>query len=284
MSTSPGPGPRTIRAATSREPGRGRRLASMAVVSTLAAFLVPLGYLALYGFTSESALVAAAETAFVHADLSDSVGNSAKLAQLTATWRGFHLVKAVAAALLVVNLAYLASTVRLRADDCEPGRHRGWLVAINAGVVVWLLGALTVLVANVQGAVAPLASVTSLLPPGRAAGALGGVLGRLRDAVAIEGAASAGGVASELLADFTLYHAIVAVVAAVTGCALATAAARATRGRWRRRGPVRVSQPTWLVRAAGYGIAAAFFLVLAVANTSTWIHPVPALVASLAGR
>ncbi len=254
-----------------------------ALLLTSATFLVPAGFVALRGFAGEASLVTASESAFVRADLSGPVADSEALAELTAVWREFHLLKAVLAGLLVLVLIGLASRVRRGAQVAGPGRRRWSVPAAYGGVVVWLLGALTVLLANVQGAIAPFASVASLLPSGRGTGRLGGVLGDLRGAVEAGTPSAAGGVASDLLGDFTLYHAVFAVLAGLTGAVLMALAGRAVWRRWRLPGPGRDRRPTWPLQAALYGAAGGFFLLVAMANASTWAHPVPALVASLGG-
>jgi hypothetical protein len=262
---------------------RYRLLACSAVLSTLAAFLLPAGLAALRGYSGEAALVAASESAFVDADLSGPVAGSEDLAELTALWRDFHLLKAAIAGLLVLTLVRLASTLRHRAEAAG-GARRGWpLLSAYGGVVIWLIGALTVLLANVQGAAAPFASVASLLPSGRGTGELNGVLSQLRRAVMGDPATPVGGIASELLGDFTVYHAVFAVLAAVSGVVLTSLAARALWRRWRLRGPGQNPQPTWLVQTIAYGTTGGLFLLLSLANVSTWAHPVPALVASLGG-
>ncbi len=261
---------------------RHRLLGGSAVLLTAAVFLVPAGLVALRGLSSEAAVRSASESAFVGADLSAPVADSAALAELTAVWREFHLVKAVVAGVLVVVLVGVVSSVRRRAEATGRGRRRWLLRSAHAGAVVWLLGALTLLLANLQGAAAPFASVASFLPPG-GSGELGGVLEDLRSAVDAGSPSSVGGVAGALLGDFTRYHAVFAVLAAVTGGVLTALAVRAGWRRWRARGQGGASQPTWLLRSGLYGAAGGLFLLLALANASTWVHPAPALVASLGG-
>lgn len=270
------------RVMNARTPVRHHLVLWAAALLTPAVFLVPVGFVARRGYTGESDLVVASESGFIGADLSRPVTDSPSLAELTAVWREFHLVKALIAGLLVLALMGLASAVRRRMEAAGRGRRRLLLVAYGA-VVVWLLGALTVLLANVQGAAAPFASVASLLPPGHASGELSGVLGELRRAVEVGAPSPAGGIASELLGDFTLYHAVFAVLGAVTGVALVSLAVRAVWRRWRLRGSARSADPTWLVQTTVYGAAGGIFLVLSLANASTWVHPVPALLASLGG-
>jgi hypothetical protein len=92
-----------------------------------------------------------------------------------------------------------------------------------------------------------------------------------------------GGLANQLLGDFTLYHAAFAVLTAVTGGLLTAVALRAVWRRWRLRGPDQSPQPTWLVQSTLYGAAGGIFHLLALANVSTWVRPAPALLASLGG-
>ncbi|QKE83357.1 hypothetical protein [Arthrobacter sp. NEB 688] len=284
MTASPAPAAPTGPALAGAAASRRHRRAAAAALLTVATFVVPAGVVALRGFAGESSLRSAVVSAFVDADLSAPVEDSAALSALTATWREFHLVKAAMAGLLVLVLVGLVSSSRRRAEAADPGRRRWLLRATHAGAVVWLLGALTLLLANLQGAAAPFASVTSFLPAGRSGGAggLAAVLGDLRAAVEVGPAASVGGVGGALLADFARYHAVFAVLAALVGVALIVPAARAVLGRWRLRGTGR-STPTWLLRAGLYGGAAAALLLLAAANVSTWVRPVPALVVSLGG-
>lgn len=262
---------------TTHPPRAGRRqrlLLPAALVLTPATVLVPIALLALRGHPSEASLVAAAGSAVAGADLSGPVAGSPALADLVALWGWFHLAKAVLAGLLVVTLVGVASGMRHRAVAAGPAERRWPARVAEAGVLGWLLLALTVLLANVQGAVAPLASVASLLPPGRGAGELGAVVDDLRRSVSAQPLSPASGLASDLLGDFTLYHAVFAVLALATGIVLTTLAAR---------GVVLRRQPTWLLRAAVLGVAGGGFLLLAAANASTWAHPAPALVASLGG-
>ena len=259
-------------------------LSSAALVTTVAAFVVPALLLSIHGVTGQAALVAASESAFVHTDLGGRATDSEALAELTARWREFHVVKAAVALLLVLVLARLASDMRRTVEAAGHDRRRWPLLAGYAGVVLWLLGGLTVLLANVQGAAAPLASVASLLPTGHGSGALEPVLGGLRRALQAETPPPVAGVAGDLLGDFTVYHAVLAVLAAAAGTTLTTLSLRAMSGRWRLRGSDEPLRLTLAARATLYGAAGGCFLLLALANTSTWIDPVPALVASLGGR
>lgn len=251
---------------------------------TVSVFLVPAALLTWCGIAGEPSIVAAAEAAFVRADLAHRVTGSRALSELTQLWGGFHLLKAAIAGVVVLSLAALSSHVRCRGEAAGPrGRRRAVATAYGA-VILWQLGALTLLLANVQGALAPFASATSLLPTRGGESALVGVLDSLRQSVAADPLATAGGIASELLADFALYHAVFAVMAAVAGLSLSALALRAFVGRWPLREPARSHQGGWLLRTTLHGASGSLFLLLSLANFSTWMTPVPALLASLGNR
>lgn len=251
------------------------------VMATVAVYVVPALYLAARGFAGESAVVTASESAFLRAQQGAGAADSNALAELTARWREFHLLKAAFAGLLVVRLAAHASVSRRRAEQVERGRRRWPSVAAYGATLVWLLGALVVLIANVQGAIAPLASAASLLPRGPGHERLADVLTDLRSTIEVGTPSSAGGIAGDLLTDFVHYHAVLAVLAATAGAVLTTMTLRVVSAWWRLRGSGRASQPTWLVQMGLFGIAASLFLLLAAANTSTWVDPIPALAATL---
>ncbi|WP_148615308.1 hypothetical protein [Nocardioides rubriscoriae] len=262
---------------------RAGLMSCAALATTVALFVVPALLISWRGYDGEDALVAAAESAFRRADLGARVADSAALAELTARWREFHVVKALLAGVLVAVLAGLASVVRRKAEATDGGRGRWPLLAAYSGVALWLLAAVSVLLANVQGSVAPFASVASLLPTERPGGELGGVLASLRQAVQADPPRSGAGIPGELLGDFVVYHAVLAVLALATGGVLMTLALRAVLARSRLHAEGRSPRPTWLLQTTLYGAAGAFFVLLALANTSTWIDPVPALVATLGG-
>lgn len=260
-----------------------RLLWCAAVIATVAVFVLPAAFIALRGFTGESALVTASKAAFISADLNGHSAHSDDLANLTARWREFHILKAFVAAVLAAVLARLAWGLRRDAELARRGDRRWHVVAAYGGVVLWVLAALTVLVANVQGAVAPLASVASLLPTEQPQGQLTTVLSEIRRAVTVDQPATGDGLASDLLGDFTLYHAVLAVMAAFISFLLGALALRAVLARWRVRRTGVTPGPTWVVEVSLYAPAGCFFLLLALANTSTWVDPVPALLASLGG-
>ncbi|AIY16378.1 tat (twin-arginine translocation) pathway signal sequence [Pimelobacter simplex] len=156
-------------------------------------------------------------------------------------WATFHLVKAVAAALL---LAVLVTALRR-------GRRRP--PVLTAGLLLLTALAVVLVIANLQGAVAPVSSLLSMLP-----------------ADAVSAAADARGTDAfdGLVHDFAVYHAVVAVLAGGTTIVLAVMGVRA----WRRRG-----RPMAVVAFS----AALLLGVVALANVTTTADPEPALVAFL---
>ncbi|MCR1786450.1 hypothetical protein KVF89_28205 [Nocardioides carbamazepini] len=160
---------------------------------------------------------------------------SGDLAAATDYWTTFHVVKAVAAAALLGALVVALGRVRR-----GPGRVALLVLAALAAVV---------LIANVQGAVAPLSSLLSMVPPGAADLAL-----------ASDGTPAFAG----LVRDFAVYH--VAMVALAAGAALVVARLGARAWRHGRRPAAGVA-----------GVAVALLGVVALANMTTVADPEPAL-------
>ncbi len=263
--------------------GRRRALWAGALVLTVSVFAVPIRLAAMHGFSGEQALISAASSAVIRAGATGESGDPNALTDLVGFWRQFHVVKATLALTLVVTLTLLATSLARSARNARPGWARRGALAAYGAVLLWLLGGLTILLANAQGAIAPLSSVASLLPAPRPASPLAEVLGGIRHGVESTGGA---GLAGELLSDFTLYHAAFAIMAAVAGVLLTALALRAAAARRRaRRDPQdrEPVDPTWLAHVVVLGGAGAVFLLLTAANVSTWIRPVPALVGALGG-
>jgi hypothetical protein len=145
-------------------------------------------------------------------------------------------------------------------------RRFAWGAVTTIGGVVAGLGVILV-VANVQGAVAPMSSVLSFLP-------LSGRSPELIDAVTDLNASIGSGhptsTATAIVRDFATYHAVVAVLLAVVTVLAGVATFRVSRAR--RWGSV-------VVLAAVVTI----FGVLTLANTSTAFAPTPALRSFLSG-
>ncbi len=208
----------------------------------------------------------------------DQVNNP--LAPVAEFWFRFHLVKAVlAAALLVAAVLLLIRVWRAAAD--APGRGRRWAFAL-IGVVTTSLAtlALLVLVANVQGAVAPLSSVLGVLPLTAPSGQLADTVGQIRHSLALGEQSPAG---DALLHDFTVYHAVMVALGALVTTGLVYIALMV----WRRRRRMPRDDPRWrrlLMTSCLASLAlGAFFALTAAANFSTAVNPAPALLGFFAG-
>lgn len=186
------------------------------------------------------------------------------LAGPTRFWQAFHLVKSV------LSLGLLAASVRALVQSWAPpavgdvpgrfGRRVGGLAALACAGV-----ALVLCIANLQGAIAPLTSVLGFLP--EATPAASQVAGALREALADGASAPA---AEAIVTDFARYHLALAALGALAALALAGLAVLG----WRRHR---------LIEGVALGLAVAALGIVVAANIGTWLHPVPALDAFLAG-
>lgn len=155
-------------------------------------------------------------SAFVAFWQSGSPAIGGDLAHVAAYWQAFHITKAVAAAALLGILVLLGVRIWQAFARAErPGMR--WLLG-TAGVLGAPLApfVLVVLLANVQGAVAPLSSVLTFLPVDGSDPAVAQAVAQIGDGLrsgALPPALTA------LVDDFRTYHAVLAA------CALAAAVA-----------------------------------------------------------
>lgn len=235
----------------------------MPVLPALAAALVvafvvvpfPLAASEGVGFGDEAGLRAAAGAAVRAYWAADTRDLSADLSVLTAFWARFHAAKAVLAAIALPVVTVLA------VGCWRAAPHGRWSSAgatlggvVSAGLAVLSLLAV---MANVQGAVAPLASLLPMVPDD--------LRGRFGDALRAGTQEPAG--LPVLIGDFSRYHAAMAVAAVVVAAGLVAAAV------WWRRSRI----------AIFVAVLAAGAIVIAVANTMTALDPVPALQAFFDG-
>ena len=206
-----------------------------------------------------------------------------RLGELSATadfWARFHVVKATLSTVLLVVLCILVARVWRASTDAGSRGRRWGLAALGLSASGLAVVALLVVVANLQGAVAPLSSVLGVLSFANPEGALEPVVDQARQVVASGASTPA---AEVLRADFVRYHAVMAVLGTAVTLALIGGAVVL----WRRRSQTARSQRSWrrLLAAGGAGLlllAAAFALVTA-ANVSTALSPSVALLGFLAG-
>lgn len=203
------------------------------------------------------------------------------LARAVDYWCDYHVVKAViAAALLAVltALGVLLWKAFLRAGGLGAG---GRTALASGGVVVTALAlvSLAAVVANVQGAIAPLSSLLSMLPMHTSHGELADTLDQVRQRLAeYPDAGDRTPPAVEVMvSDFARYHVVIAVAAPLVA-AVFVALGVVSWKRFARTGASdrrtrRVFGTIVLVSA----LLSAAFIVVAVANAATAAHPAPAL-------
>ncbi|MGV9672760.1 hypothetical protein ACWDPV_19560 [Gordonia sp. NPDC003504] len=195
-----------------------------------------------------------------------------ELAHLVAQWQHFHAAKAVLAAVLLALTLMLSVRLYRRSRSQRPSR---WSAIGSGGAALAASLTTVVLIANLQGTLAPLSSVLSFLPSGDAAARPVG------DAL---GAYPASGAAHPALAvlvdDFARYHVVVAVAGAILSVALLAVGAYLIRrsstasrsSRLRRTAAVTAC----LLGAAAWGL-------LSAANLSSALHPAAALTGFFVG-
>ncbi|MGC0366948.1 putative small integral membrane protein [Rhodococcus sp. 27YEA15] len=189
-------------------------------------------------------------------------------------WSRFHVAKAVIAVLLLAVVTPLG--IRLWQTYLRAGKGRR-LVPLVSGVSITAIALFAglVLMANIQGALAPFSSLLSLLPMNDAAGDLASTLVDVRRQLA---AGDITPVIDMMTTDFGWYHAVMAVIAVVATVVLLGTSALL----WRRR--VRTDSADRRARTVlGVFCALSVLLMLltgvtALANAGTAADPGPALV------
>ncbi|MFF8375448.1 hypothetical protein ACF07V_04810 [Streptomyces sp. NPDC015661] len=286
--------PRTGSAVPSRSTalhGRALALLTGAVLALAAAFVLAPRTLAATGpgddFGEPGVLAGAFRKAFVGYWSAGERRFPADLDGIVDYWSRYHVAKGVIAALLLtalVALGVLLWKAFVRADGLGPAK-RFSLAA--AGVVTTLLAlfSLAAVMANIQGATAPFASLLPMLPAGTTDGELAGALGEVGQRLAVApGAGHQDPPALDvMIGDFARYHEAMAVIAATVAVGLAVLGVLSWR-RFRRTGPAD-RRTRRAVAAFGVlsALAALFVVMVAVANTTTAADPRPALLAFFEG-
>lgn len=202
-------------------------------------------------------------------------------------WFRYHLAKAVIAAALLAVLVALG-VVLWRAFVRAGGRGAGRSAALAAaGVAVTMLAlfSLAAVMANIQGAVAPFASLLPLLPVGETDGPLADTLGQVRQQ--LSASLGAGGQSTPALeamvSDFARFHTTMAVIAAIVAAVFAGAGAVL----WTRYAATGSSDRRARRVLGSLGVLSALLalsvIVVGVANTTTAADPAPALLAFFNG-
>ncbi|MFE3293174.1 hypothetical protein [Rhodococcus sp. NPDC059234] len=202
-------------------------------------------------------------------------------------WFRYHVAKAVIAAILfvvLVALGILLWRAFLAAGDLAVGRRAA---LASGGVLATMLALLSLaaVMANVQGAVSPFASLLSMLPVGEADGELADTLGQVRQGLADPptGSGQAPPALDVMISDFARYHLAMAVIAVVVAAVLIGASVVL----WKRFAGTRSSDRRTRRVLGAFGVfsalVAVLVIVVAAANASTAADPEPALLASLDG-
>ena len=192
---------------------------------------------------------------------------SSALAEPTRFWRWFHVIKSVLALAALAAAGVLAIRAsRAKRAASTPALRFGWALVVVGGGVVASLNAL-LLVANLQGAIAPLSSVLSLLPFSDRSLALSDAVSALSASI---GSGQPTVTATAIVRDFATYHAAVAVLLALVTVMAVLAMVHVARAR--RWGSAVALTAVLLV-----------FAVLTFANISTAFAPTPAMQSFLSG-
>ncbi|MEY9892523.1 hypothetical protein ABIA31_006200 [Catenulispora sp. MAP5-51] len=250
-------------------PVRTSALLGAAAVALIAAFVLAPSPLAAIGgphggFSSEQALRDAFSKAFIDYWKSGDRAFPAGMQDIVDYWFRFHVAKAaIAAALLAV---FIALAIRL------------WRITAGLGVLMAILALFSaaMLAANIQGAAAPFSSLLSMLPTGTSHGDLGTTITQIDQHLAHypHQTTAATPAVKVMVDDFGLYHAVLAVVGAITALVLITLSVMA----WRRR-----ANRSMLWCAILTALTALAVLVVTAANVGTAADPAPALLGFFQG-
>ncbi|KAA0023160.1 hypothetical protein FOY51_09810 [Antrihabitans cavernicola] len=233
----------------------------------------------------EAWLTAALRGAFVEYWNSGGRAFSPSMGTLVDYWFRFHVAKAAIAAILLAVLLALGLHVWrafLRATDSSYGRQ----VALAAsGVVVTACGliASAMVMANLQGAVAPFSSLLSMLPFGETNSDLATALGQVREQLHASPTDRISPAAGAMISDFSRYHLAMAVIGAIVAVAfLATSV-----WLWRQFARMPLLEKRTRRVLASFGVFSALLalaaVVLVVANAGTAADSQPALAAFFDG-
>lgn len=238
--------------------------------------------------TDQPQLVAAFRAALVGYWRSGNRNYPPALQRVVGYWMRFHLIKGGFAALLLIVLVALAVLLWrtiLRTDGLGTG-SRVALVGAGTAVPALALLALAVVMANLQGAVAPFASLLPLLMGGPPDADLTGPLAQARQQLA--GSHRTGGynppALDAMVTDFGWYHTAMAVITAVVVVALLGLGVVFWRGTARAGAADRRTRRV----LGGFGVFAVLssliVVVVFIANAGTAMDPAPALLGLFNGE
>ncbi len=232
------------------------------------------------GFAGRRELVHAVRVSFVGYWRSGDRRLSPDLERVVEYWFRYHLAKAAIAAALLVVLVMLAVRVWRTYLGAGGRGQRAALVAGGVVVTLFAVASLAVVMANVQGAVAPLASLMPMLTDGTPGARLTATLAEARQNLAAHShVPPALDVVTSGFARYHLAMAVIAGIGAVVFIAISVAV-------WRRF--ARAGSSGRVRRLLGaYGVLSVLLvlamIVVATANVGVARHPAPALLAAFQG-
>ncbi|GAC70504.1 hypothetical protein [Gordonia soli] len=243
----------------------------LTAIALVGAFVLTPALLAGGGYGSvfdASPLVRALRDGFVATWQSGRVEPTAGLDEVVHYWSNYHLVKTVIALALLACLVILSRMIWRAYVTAGPQRQ---VALATSGVIATTgaVGALGLLMANIQATLAPLSALLPLLPARPGPGSYAVVVGEIRSGLSANGAGGQPFLGA-LVDDYARYHLIMAVIAAVlvvvatVWCVASWRHARRSDGRSRKL----ARWSTAISAVVGLGLA-----VLLVANTSTVVDP-----------
>lgn len=271
----------------------GRALAGLPAlaVALVAAFVVAPRALAAStrggGFVDERSVIGAVRGAFVEYWASGDSGFPPGLERVVDYWFRYHVAKAVIAAILLVVL-WALGVLLCRAFLGAAGMGLGRRVALaSAGALVSMLVVFSLLMvmANIQGAMAPFAGLLPMLAAGPMNAELATTLDQVRQRLAdFPGAGHQVPPALEVMvSEFSRFHVALAVLAAAVAIVCLAMSVLLWKG-FSRTGSSERRRRRLL---GSFGVLSGLFLlvmtVLALANVTTAQDPAPALLALFEG-
>jgi hypothetical protein len=267
--------------------GRALALLGVLAVALGAAFVLAPGVLAASapggGYAGQGALITAVRTAFVGYWDSGNRAYPPQLGRLVDYWTRYHVAKAVIAALLLSVLVVLGIRpwgALLRSGRLAAGRGAA-LALSGALVTVLAMFSVVLAVVNIQGAVAPFASLISLLPIGTRNRQFTHTVGQVKQS--LTGYPGSGGrtppALKVMISDFARYHAAGAALAATVAVILAVLSVVSWKRRARTRPAERRTRHALGLAGVFSALLALAVIVVALANLGTAINPAPALLA-----
>ncbi len=255
-----------------RTPQRGLSAWTLAAVALAVATMTLPSLVAEWSSSGRITIAGLVETVsvgFTRWVVSGTASPDVPLADALSFWGIFHIAKAVLATALLCALMVVGHRVWTRATRAETSAARAAWVSVGV-LGAWLpLLTLLIVLANIQGAVAPLSSVISFLPISTTPEV---------DEVRTELAAGAyGPVTGALIADFRAYH------AALTACLVVVIVGLAASIVWMLVRRARTPRGSRLVRrsltsgAIAVTLLTATLGVIMLANLSTVLDTAPAL-------